>query len=164
MIAFPAGMALMAIFAGRLSDKIGYTLLTTGGMILNALALVLLAQVKETTPVLQVMLAVFGMGASLGLFQAPNNSCIMGNVPKNKLGIATGISQLVKNLGMVLGITLSVSFFQFGMNSRVDLSYAQAFLPSAAFVYYLAALLSLLGAAFSFSRGDKKKANPQGNA
>jgi len=50
MIAFPLGMAIMALFTGRLSDKIGYTFLTTSGLILNALALVLLANVGENTP------------------------------------------------------------------------------------------------------------------
>jgi len=94
MMAFPLGMAIMAIFAGRLSDKIGYTFLTSSGMILNALALILLANVGENTPVIQVILAVFGMGASLGLFQAPNNSCIMGSVPKNKLGAASALFSL----------------------------------------------------------------------
>ncbi|KLU62513.1 multidrug resistance protein Stp [Peptococcaceae bacterium CEB3] len=156
MIAFPLGMAVMAVFAGRLSDKIGYALLTTGGMVLNALALILLANVGLRTPLVQVLLAVFGMGASLGLFQAPNNSCIMGNVPKNKLGIATGISQLVKNLGMVLGITLSVAVFQYGMRARTGLAYPDAFAPSAATVYYLAAGLSIIGALFSLNRGHSK--------
>ena len=60
------------------------------------------------------------------------------NVPKNKLGIATGISQLVKNPGMVLGITLSVAVFQYGMQARSGLAYPDAFGPSAATVYYLA--------------------------
>jgi MFS family permease len=130
MMAFPLGMGVMAVFAGRLSDKIGYTFLTSSGMILNAVALVLLANVGDKTPVIQVILAVFGMGASLGLFQAPNNSCIMGAVPKNKLGAASGISQLVKNLGMVLGITLSVAIFQHSMDSKVSLPYVNAFLHS----------------------------------
>jgi len=155
MIAFPLGMAIMAIFAGRLSDKIGYTFLTSSGMILNALALVLLANVGENTPVMQVILAVFGMGASLGLFQAPNNSCIMGAVPKNKLGAASGISQLVKNLGMVLGITLSVAIFQHGLDSSVSVPYVSVFLHSSGTVYYLAAGLSMIGALFSLNRGGK---------
>ncbi|KUO72436.1 MAG: multidrug MFS transporter [Desulfosporosinus sp. BRH_c37] len=156
MMAFPLGMAIMATFAGRLSDKIGYTFLTSSGMILNALALVLLANVGDKTPVIQVILAVFGMGASLGLFQAPNNSCIMGAVPKNKLGVASGISQLVKNLGMVLGITLSVAIFQHSMDAKVSLPYVAAFLPSTAIVYYLAAGLSIIGALFSLNRGGKE--------
>ena len=44
------------------------------------------------------------MGLSLGLFQLPNNSCIMGSVPNNKLEAANGITQLIKNIGMVIGI------------------------------------------------------------
>ena len=128
MMAFPLGMAVMAVFAGRLSDKIGYAVLTTGGMALNALALILLANVGLRTPLLQVLLAVFGMGASLGLFQAPNNSCIMGNVPKSKLG----------------------------MRARTGLAYPDAFAPSAATVYYLAAGLSILGALFSVNRGPSQ--------
>lgn len=155
LMSFPLGMALTSSFAGRLSDRIGYTLLTTGGLLLNALALIVLASANEQTSLTIIVIAVFGMGAALGLFQSPNNSCIMGSVPKNRLSSAAGISQLAKNLGMVLGITLSVAIFQFGMDSRSELTYERAFFESAALVYYLAAGLSVIGALFSLNRSRK---------
>ena len=80
----------------------------------------------------------------------------MGTVPKNKLGAASGISQLVKNLGMVLGITLSVAIFQHSMDSKVSLPYVTTFLHSTGIVYYLAAGLSIIGALFSLNCGGNK--------
>lgn len=152
MMAFPAAMAVTASFSGWLSDKIGYVLLTTSGLVLNGLALVALANISLQTPITLIIIYIAVMGASLGMFQSPNNSCVMGSVPKNKLGAATGISQLIKNLGMVIGITFSVAIF----SSRIagmSLAYNQAFVKSMGFVYYLAAILSFAGAAISARRG-----------
>lgn len=152
MMAFPAAMAVTASFSGWLSDKIGYVLLTTSGLVLNGLALVALANISLQTPITLIIIYIAVMGASLGMFQSPNNSCVMGSVPKNKLGAATGISQLIKNLGMVIGITFSVAIFNSRM-AGMSVAYNQAFVKSMGFVYYLAAVLSFAGAALSSRRG-----------
>ncbi len=150
MMAFPTAMAVTASFSGWLSDKIGYVLLTTSGLVLNGLALVALANISLQTPITLIIIYIAMMGASL--FQSPNNSCVMGSVPKNKLGAATGISQLIKNLGMVIGITFSVVIFSSRM-AGMSVAYNQAFVKSMGFVYYLAAVLSFAGAAISSRRG-----------
>lgn len=54
-------------------------------------------------------LALFGLGT--GLFQSPNNSAVLGSVPKHYLGIAGGVLTTTRNLGMVLGIAFGASVF-----------------------------------------------------
>jgi len=49
-------------------------------------------------------LALFGLGT--GIFQSPNNSAVMGCVPRPQLGIASGILATVRNIGMALGIAI----------------------------------------------------------
>jgi hypothetical protein len=97
----------------------------------------------------------FLMGLSLGFFQSPNNSCIMGSVPKNKLGAANGITQLVKNLGMVIGIAFSVALFTAFLGKQT-VDYNIRFLQSTKKVYYIAAVLSFIGAIISAIRNNKK--------
>jgi EmrB/QacA subfamily drug resistance transporter len=155
MMAFPIAMAVVSPFSGALSDKIGPVILTSSGLVINGIGLVLLANVTVHTPVYLIMVYLALMGLSLGMFQSPNNSCIMGSVPKNKLGAANGITQLVKNLGMVMGIAFSVALFTAFFRSGTG-NYAANFVQSTRVVYYLAAALSFIGALISGIRNKKR--------
>ena len=154
MMAFPMAMALISPFSGALSDRIGATVLTTAGLAIKGISLILLANVTLQTPISLILLYFALMGLSLGLFQSPNNSCIMGSVPKNKLGAANGIIQLIKNLGMVIGISFSVSLFTTFMGPHQN-DYGQSFIGSAKKIYYIAAALSFIGAIVSAIRNRK---------
>lgn len=111
MMMNPLMMAVVAPLSGWLSDKIGSTLLTTAGLAINALAFGLLNTLTlDATPVvIGLHLALFGIGS--GLFQSPNNSSVMGAVPPPMLGSAGGLNALVRNIGMVVGTSLSVSLY-----------------------------------------------------
>ena len=50
-------------------------------------------------------LAVFGVGS--GMFQSPNNSAVMGSVPRTHLGVASGVLAATRNVGMALGIAIA---------------------------------------------------------
>lgn len=116
MMVYPMVMAVVAPFAGWLSDKIGSSYLTTGGLLLNAIGFALLntLSMKESMWVVALHLAIFGLGH--GFFQSPNNSSVMGAVPRPQLGTAGGLNALVRNVGMVLGVSFSVTLLTFRMN------------------------------------------------
>jgi len=156
MMAFPVAMAVVSPFSGALSDKIGSAILTTAGLVINGIALIMLANINLQTPIVLILVYVALMGLSLGLFQSPNNSSIMGNVPKNKLGAANGITQLIKNIGMVIGIAFSVSLFTAFLGTS-PIHDGAAFLQSAKYVYYIAAVLSFIGAVVSAVRNKRLK-------
>lgn len=154
MMAFPVAMAVVSPLSGALSDRIGSVALTTAGLVINGIALLLLANIGLQTPIALILVYVGLMGLSLGLFQSPNNSGIMGSVPKNQLGAANGITQLIKNIGMVIGIAFSVSLFT-ALQGPYSLHEGAAFLHSVKYVYYLAAGLSFVGAAVSAVRNQR---------
>lgn len=154
MMAFPIAMAVISPFSGALSDKIGAVILTSSGLIINGIALILLANTTLDTPVILILIYLALMGLSLGLFQSPNNSCIMGNIPKNRLGSANGITQLVKNLGMVIGVAFSVALFTAFLREGTG-DYGSRFMQSTQKVYYIAAALSFIGAIVSSIRNKK---------
>ncbi|WP_040949606.1 MFS transporter [Gorillibacterium massiliense] len=111
MMVNPLCMAVVAPLSGWLSDKIGPNLLTTAGLAINATAFALLTNLgsHDTAGIVALHLALFGIGS--GLFQSPNNSSVMGAVPRTQLGSAGGLNALVRNVGMVVGISASVSLY-----------------------------------------------------
>ena len=118
MMAYPCTMAIVAPVSGWLSEKIGPYVLTLGGLLINSFAFALLTtlSIHESSWMVALHLVLFGVGA--GMFLSPNNSSIMGSVPNSKLGTAGGLNALIRNLGMVIGISLSVSLFSYRLNSQ----------------------------------------------
>jgi EmrB/QacA subfamily drug resistance transporter len=98
-------IAVAAPVSGTLSDRIGARWLASSGLAIASIGLVLLAQIDEQTPPLQIVwrLALLGFGA--GLFQSPNNRALMDAAPRSEQGEASG----VLGTGRVIGQSLSVA-------------------------------------------------------
>jgi EmrB/QacA subfamily drug resistance transporter len=158
LLAFPIAMAILSPLSGKLSDRIGSRPLAMAALVLNGLALTFFGFVGPRSPQWLILVPLFAMGLGLGLFQSPNNSAAMGSIPKEKLGTGNGIVQLVKNLGMVIGISFSTLAFSSLMGGR-PITDATAYLSSARWVYWGAALLSFLGAYIASLRGKLRKQN-----
>lgn len=107
MVSFPLAVMVIAPFSGSLSDKMGTTALACLGAGICALSLFLMSQLTAAANSFDIVwrLALFGFGT--GIFQSPNNSAVMGSVPRNHLGIASGILATMRNLGMFLGIAIA---------------------------------------------------------
>ncbi|WP_418792336.1 DHA2 family efflux MFS transporter permease subunit [Phosphitispora sp. TUW77] len=154
MTAFPVVMALTAPLSGWLSDKIGPLLLTTGGLTINAIGLFLLADISIDMSPLSVAWKMALMGLGAGMFQSPNNSSVMGTVPPPKLGIAGGVVATVRNVGMVIGVALSVAIFNARFTAlKSVITYKAAYVEALSLVFTIAAIIALFGAAISFVKG-----------
>jgi hypothetical protein len=44
------------------------------------------------------------IGIGIGVFQSPNNSAVMGAVPSQRLGVASGLLSVTRTLGQTTGI------------------------------------------------------------
>ncbi|MFC0215733.1 MFS transporter [Paenibacillus chartarius] len=166
MMMYPLTMAVVAPFSGWLSDKIGPNALTTAGLVLNAIGFGLLSTltVHESAWVVGLHLAIFGLGS--GLFQSPNNASVMGAAPKPKLGTAGGLNALVRNIGMVLGISVSVSLYTTHLHmlgGDAAASDPLQMLGALHFVFWVALFVCLLALAVSLGRfrrtEDKRSAS-----
>lgn len=155
LMVFPVAMAIVAPMSGYLSDKFGYMIFTTGGMALMFINLLALSRISTATPVYLVVIAQLVIGIAMGMFQSPNNSSVMGVVPKPKLGIAGGIIATMRNFGMVMGIAISVSIFSARVRLYSGLEKKEAFVSALGDVFLVAACLALVGLLVSFIRGKK---------
>lgn len=158
MTSFPLAVMAVAPFSGALSDRVGTRTLAAAGAAICALALVTMALLPAAAPPLAVgwRLVLFGFGT--GIFQSPNNSAVMGSVPRPYLGIASGVLATARNTGMALGIATGglilyalVPPAVMAQNS-LDALEAAHFLTGLKYAYLSGAGLTALAAVFSFIR------------
>lgn len=110
---YPGTSAIVAPISGWLSDKFTYRPLTIIGLCLNTVVLFVLTTLSTNSSFITIAILMSLLGAGGAIFQSPNNSSVMGSVPREQLGIAGGINALFRNLGLVTGTTLSVLLFTF---------------------------------------------------
>jgi EmrB/QacA subfamily drug resistance transporter len=106
LISQPILMAALSPVAGRLSDRIGTRFLSTGGMIVIAAGLALLAAMPVGASTGQVMIALAVVGLGMASFSAPNTSAVMGSVPRSQLGIASSVLGTMRFTGQAISVAL----------------------------------------------------------
>jgi MFS family permease len=127
----------------------------------TCMALFLLANLDQDATFIDIVVRMGMIGLGMGLFQSPNNSIIMGSVPKNRLGIAGGILGMIRNLGMVTGIAISGAVFTSGLHSNQagGLIYESAFIGGFHDALIMAAVICSVGVITSLMRGKRGKIN-----
>jgi EmrB/QacA subfamily drug resistance transporter len=159
MMVSPIILAVVAPMSGYMSDRIGSEVLTFLGLIGTSLGLFLMSTLDQYSHLgaLIAFIAVLTMGN--GMFQSPNNSLVMSTVDKQNLGIAGSINALVRNLGMVFGISLSTTLLYYGMSSKIGYhvtGYVEGrddvFVYGMKYVYISAAIICAIGAVLTAYR------------
>jgi EmrB/QacA subfamily drug resistance transporter len=102
----PLIMGLVSPLVGWLSDRVGTRPLSTLGLAVLVVAYLLVGELRLDTPVWEYLLRVACIGLGMGLFQSPNNSAIMGAVPRERLGTASALLSLSRLLGQATGVAL----------------------------------------------------------
>jgi len=102
-------MFLISPISGILSDKYDSRFLSSLGLMISAVGLFGLMWITADTPTFVLLIWMFIMGLGSGLFFSPNSNSIMGAVPPNKRGIASGVRTMFNNAGNVLSIAISMA-------------------------------------------------------
>ncbi|MEW6574274.1 MAG: MFS transporter [Bacillota bacterium] len=108
---FPLVILVVSPLSGTLSDRIGSRGLSSFGMAVSALSLILLSRLTPQSGLFQIVFPLILLGLGNGIFQSPNSSVLMGSVPRTHLGIAGGILATARNAGMVMGVALAGAVF-----------------------------------------------------
>jgi EmrB/QacA subfamily drug resistance transporter len=104
-------MAVVAPLSGYISDKYGSKVMTTSGLVVSALACLTFLYIGEMVsfPLLLSIIVLLGVG--MGFFTPSNNSAIMAAAPTDRLGMAGGILNMTRSLGLILGVDVSGGIF-----------------------------------------------------
>jgi EmrB/QacA subfamily drug resistance transporter len=114
LASLPISMAVSAPVAGRLADRYGCRLLCLLGMVAVAVSGLALSLVGPTTPVWNMVLPLVLAGVGMGMVQSPAPAAISLVVSPDRLGIATGLFNLLRFLGGTLGPTVFAIVLQAG--------------------------------------------------
>ena len=95
---------LASPIAGTLSDRFGYRLIATAGLVILACGCYTVSTLTAETSIFGYVLRVLPLGLGLGIFQSPNNSAVMGSVPRERLGVVSGVNVIGRTLGNTSGV------------------------------------------------------------
>jgi len=143
LLPWTATFMTVAPVAGALADRIGERPLMVSGLTLQAVGLGWFALIAEPGLEYRSMLVPFivaGVGVSMAIPAAQNS--VVGSVEPEALGKAAGVNSMMRELGGVFGIAVTVAVFA-GTGSYVS---AQAFVDGFAPAIGVAAGLAALGA------------------
>jgi EmrB/QacA subfamily drug resistance transporter len=170
MLGQPAIMAALSPLSGRVSDRVGSRALTTVGMLVIAVGMLLLATMGSAAGMVHVAgsLAVVGLG--MAAFSAPNSSAVMGSVRRDQLSLASAFLATMRVTGMALsfavlgGVAASqlgrlggrLLFLQ-GQGGASDLAtgIVEGYVTGYRYAMVTGAALALAGALVSLTRGNR---------
>ena len=152
MMAVPLAMMALTGPSGFLSDKVGVRFPATAGMVLMAAGAFLLGglRLSDSAGHLVACLAVLGVGT--GLFTAPNNSAIMGSVPRDRQGVAGAILAAARTVGFASGVAVAGLIYMTCLGSPQEDS-PEMIARAVRVGMRLTAVIALAGAVSSAVRG-----------
>ncbi len=154
-LAVPVVMSVVAPLSGWLSDRTNSYVLSSVGIGIASVSILWLGFLSSSSGSIDVVLRLALLGLGMGLFQAPNNSIIMGSLPKEQLGIAAGTMGTMRNTGMVVGVAVSGAVF----SSRYDYygGVGASFLPAFQDTYTVSAVICGIAMLTSLVRSKRQK-------
>lgn len=164
---YPIAMAISAPLSGNLADRIGSEIITVIGLSITGLGLFLMS-LLDAHPNFIAMGIIFGLsGLGNGMFQSPNTKMVMSSIDRKYFGTGGSVNALVRNVGMVVGITVATMILYGGMGARLghvvnnyDPAQAgqnDAFLFGMRLAYIVAALVCALGVAVTVARMHSRR-------
>ena len=110
-------IVMVAPLAGWLSDRLGSRLLCTFGSVLIVIGQFFVASLGIDSSVLRIIFPIALSGLGWGLFNSPNQSAILGSVPRDKLGTASGMNTTTARTGGAMGVALAATLFTYGLTA-----------------------------------------------
>jgi predicted MFS family arabinose efflux permease len=115
MLALTAVIGVSAPLGGMIVGRVGPRLPLAGGFTLIAIGLAGLSQLEPSSSYLGVWPWFLLMGIAVGMVQTGAAQAIVGNAPRDRAGIASGIQSTALQVGAVLGTSVLGTI----MSSRV---------------------------------------------
>ncbi|MGQ0655169.1 MAG: MFS transporter [Betaproteobacteria bacterium] len=99
-------MAAVAPFAGRLADRVRPGVVASWGVGIALIAGVWAAFLGAGWSLVEVALVLAIQGVGFAFFSSPNMARAMNSVPRERSGLAGGLSATARSFGMVLGMLI----------------------------------------------------------
>lgn len=164
LMTYPMVLFVVAPISGHISDKIGSELLTFLGLATFSSTFFMMATLNQHFQPVKLVVIIALMALGNGMFQSPNNSLVMSSVPRERVGIAGSINALVRNMGLVVGISVATLILYGVMSKQVGYQVTTfvegkeaEFAYAMRITYICAGLISMTGAALTAFRLIKQR-------
>ncbi|HEY2923124.1 MAG TPA: MFS transporter [Candidatus Binatia bacterium] len=168
LIANSVVIVMVAPIAGWLSDRMGSRLLCTVGSGLIVIGQFFVASLGIDSSIPRIIFPLLLIGLGWAIFNSPNQSAILGSVPRDKLGTASGMNTTAARTGGAMGVALSATLFTYGLASagltRAQVESPQSwgeapeiFVHSFNHTVHLVNIFTLLSVFFSAVRGRRQE-------
>ena len=121
MASWPAGAALIALIAGRLSNRYPVAILSGMGAGAMAMGVALIVVLPAGASDYWLMAAMFLAGVGFGFFQTPNNRVLIGSAPRHRAGALGGLQATTRVFGQTFGGAVVASVFALGFGVGPEL-------------------------------------------
>ncbi len=156
----PIMMAVFSPFAGRLSDRIEPRVISSLGMGLTTLGLLLLILLDNQTMLMYIIACLLVLGFGFALFSSPNINAIMGSVDKRFYGIASASVGTMRLLGQVMSMGIVTLIFSlFIGRAQITPEYYPMLMKSIKVMFMVSSGLCICGIFFSLYRGRLRPDN-----
>ncbi|MGV8829496.1 MAG: MFS transporter [Breznakibacter sp.] len=157
LITQPIVMTIFASISGRLSDRYNPNRLSSMGMSIIVLGLMLLVAVDAETSGGYIMAVLVVLGMGFGLFSSPNTNAIMSSVQKQELGIASATVSTMRLTGQMFSMGLATMILQIYLGSTKSIiEQPDNFIRSFRTAFILFALLCMAGVFAALARHRKQ--------
>ncbi|MCL4326523.1 MAG: MFS transporter [Candidatus Thermoplasmatota archaeon] len=116
LIPLSLGFLIVGPISGALSDRYGYRTLTTVGLGLISLGLLILSFLPQNSSYTVILFVMLLNGIGGGLFASPNISSIMSAVQPSERGVGSAMSSTMMNIAMMLSMTIAFVFIGTSVN------------------------------------------------
>ncbi|MFG1928348.1 MFS transporter [Cryptosporangium sp. NPDC048952] len=113
------GFLVAGPVSGWLSDRYGSKQFAVGGLLLVAASFVGLLLIPVNFPYWVFALLTLLNGVGSGLFSSPNTAAVMGAVPADQRGVASGMRGMFMNAGSALSIGVFFSLMIAGLSAHL---------------------------------------------
>ena len=157
LVAQPIVQAVVAAWAGRLSDRLEPRLVASTGMAISAVGLFLLSTVNETTSLYAIVAKISLLGFGFALFTSPNTIAVMNSIDKKFYGVGSGILATMRAIGQVTSLGIAVLLIALYMGRvRITPQYFPLFLKSIHLAFLICGTLCVGGIFASIARGKTR--------
>lgn len=115
-----AGSIISSAVSGGLSNKYGSRWFGVAGVAVIYGAIYAMSNLDAQSPLSDVLLRLFIAGIGVGLTLAPVMSAGVRHVPEEKVGIASGVMNMTKAIGSVLGVAVIVTLLQQSISGEMQ--------------------------------------------
>ncbi|MEO0140403.1 MAG: MFS transporter [candidate division WOR-3 bacterium] len=154
MISQPVVQAGFSPVSGRLSDRIEPRIVSSVGMGLSSLGLLLMAFVTRTTPLGLIILNLIVLGLGFALFSSPNTNAVMSSVEQRFYGVASGTLGTMRLVGNMLSMATVMLIFAIIIGkTQITSQTTEIFLRSMRVAFFLFSGVCAAGVVPSMVRG-----------